>query len=125
MLKVKDLMIEDVVTTKEDTTIHEVIRVLWQKHIGSVVVTDSDCRCKGIFTERDAIRVVAQKVDLTLPVSRVMTAKVVTVPIDATLAEARRNAIAHGIRHLPVVDSEEKLVGLLTIRGILDEFFGL
>lgn len=118
-------MIEDVVTAKEDTTIHEVIRVLWQKHIGSVIVTDSDSRCKGIFTERDAIRVVAQNVDLTLPLSRVMTAKVVTIPIDATLAEARRSAVAHSIRHLPVVDSDGKLVGLLTIRAILDEFFGI
>lgn len=124
MLKVKDLMVEDVVTAKEDVTIHEAIRMLWEKHIGSVVVTDSNCMCRGIFTERDAIRVVAQKVDLTLPLGKVMSTRVVTIPVDATLSEARRLATSHRVRHLPVVDSNGKLVGLLTIRAILDEFFG-
>jgi CBS domain-containing protein len=118
-------MVEDVVTVREDITIHEAIRMLWEKHIGSVVVTDSSCMCRGIFTERDAIRVVAQKVDLTLPLEKVMTRKIVTIPVDATLAEARRAAISHSIRHLPVVDGDGKLVGLLTIRAILDEFFGI
>jgi CBS domain-containing protein len=54
-----------------------------------------------------------------------MTKKVVTIGEDATLEEARRRIVSHGIRHLPVVDQEGKLVGLLAIRGFLDELFGM
>jgi CBS domain-containing protein len=118
-------MIRDVVTAKEDITIQEAIRILWEKHIGSVIVTDSRGSCAGIFTERDAIRVVAQKVDLTISLGNAMTKKVVTVAVDATLSEVRRIIVAHRIRHLPVVDDKGKLVGLFAIRAIVDEFFGV
>jgi CBS domain-containing protein len=118
-------MVRDVVTVKEDITIQEAIRILWEKHIGSVIVTDSRSSCMGIFTERDAIRVVAQKVDLTVSLGNVMTKKVVTVDVDATLHEVRMLIAAHRIRHLPVVDDKGKLVGLFAIRAIVDEFFGV
>jgi CBS domain-containing protein len=53
-----------------------------------------------------------------------MTRKVVTIPESASFAEARRKMISRGIRHLPVVNDEGKLVGLLAFRRLLDEFFG-
>jgi CBS domain-containing protein len=55
---------------------------------------------------------------------KVMTKKVVTIPRDANFAEARRKMVSRGIRHLPVVNEEGKLVGLLAFRRVLDEFLG-
>ena len=60
-LKVRDLMIENVVTTKEEITIEDAIKILFEKHVGSLVITDDKRKCKGIFTERDALRSVAKK----------------------------------------------------------------
>ena len=125
MLKVRHIMVENVVTARDNITAKRAIEMLYKKHVGSIVVTDDEEKCIGIFTERDAIRIVAQKVSLDAPLKKVMTKKVVTIGEDATLEEARRRIVSHGIRHLPVVDQEGKLVGLLAVRGFLDELFGM
>lgn len=125
MLKVRHIMVENVVTARDNITAKRAIEMLYKKHVGSIVVTDAEEKCIGIFTERDAIRIVAQKVSLDTPLKKVMTKKVVTIGEDATLEEARRRIVSHGIRHLPVVDQEGKLVGLLAVRGLLDELFGM
>jgi CBS domain-containing protein len=124
MTKVRDIMMKDLVTAKEDVSIEKAVKMLYTRHVGSVIVTDSEKKCIGIFTERDAIRVVAQKISLKTLLKEVMTKKVVTIPEDVSFAEARKKMISRGIRHLPVVNEEGKLVGLLAIRRVLDEFLG-
>jgi len=125
MLKVRDIMVKKVVTAKENTTIERAIEMFYQKHIGSVVITNQDEKCRGIFTERDAIRTVAQKIPLTTPLRKVMTKKVITIRQGATLSEAMGVIASHRVRHLPVVDRQEKIVGLLSMRAFLDELFGI
>jgi CBS domain-containing protein len=49
----------------------------------------------------------------------------VTIQEETSLDEARRLIVTHRIRHLPVVNQENKLVGLLSVRWFLDQFFGL
>jgi CBS domain-containing protein len=117
-------MLKDPVTVKESVTVREAVKLLHTRHIGSVVVTDKERRCMGIFTERDAIRAVAQEIPLQTPLRKVMSKKVITILEDATFAEAIRKMTTRCIRHLPVVNKEEKLVGLLTVRLFLDEFLG-
>jgi CBS domain-containing protein len=119
----RHVMVKKVVTARQNITIRAAIRILFKRHVGAIVVIDDEKICVGIFTERDAIRVVAQNIPLENPLEGVMTKNVFTVPEDATFEEARRKIISHGIRHLPVVDSHGKLVGLVAVRRILDEFF--
>lgn len=118
-------MIRDVVTVREDITVEEAIEILFKKHIGSIVIIDDEGKPKGIFTERDAIRIVAQKTPLETSLKEVMTQNVVTIWEGASFSEARRCVISHGIRHLPVTDLKGKIVGMLAIRGFLDELFGI
>lgn len=125
MLKVKHVMLEDVVTAKPNITAKDAVRTLRETHVGSIVITDENRKCIGIFTERDAIRIIANDVSLDTPIEQVMTKNVATIGKEASLEEARRLIISHGIRHLPVVDSEGKLVGLFSVRKIIDEFYGL
>jgi CBS domain-containing protein len=54
-----------------------------------------------------------------------MTKNVVTVQEDASLIELRKLLCAHRVRHLPVLNQEGTLVGLLSVRDVLDQFFGL
>jgi predicted transcriptional regulator len=61
MLKVKDLMCKKIVTAKEDVSIQAALSLLYERHVGSVVVVDDEQKCIGIFTERDAIRLMANK----------------------------------------------------------------
>jgi CBS domain-containing protein len=122
---VKHIMIEDMVTAKPDITVKDAIKILQEKHVGSIIITDDDQKCVGIFTERDAIRLVAGDVPLETAIDQVMTKHVATIGEEASLDEARRIIVSHGIRHLPVVNSREELVGLLSVRRLLDELFGL
>jgi CBS domain-containing protein len=123
VLKVRHVMVKQVITAREEIALQEAIEILYKKHIGSVVILDDEKKCVGIFTERDAIRVTAQKIPSATPLKEVMTRNVVTIGEDASLEEARRLIVERGIRHLPVVDQKGKLVGLFAVRGFLDEIF--
>jgi CBS domain-containing protein len=122
---VKHIMIEDVVTAKPNITVKDAVRTLQEKHVGSIVITDNNEKCVGIFTERDAIRIIASDAPLETPIEQVMTKNVATIGEEASLEEAKRLIISHGIRHLPVVDNKGKLIGLLSVRKLFDELFGL
>jgi CBS domain-containing protein len=124
-LKVKDLMIEDVITTNKQMTIEDAIEILFEKHVGALVITDDKRKCKGIFTERDALRSIARKIPLNTQLMNVMSKNVITVRKDASFAKAKNLMISHGIRHLPVVDEEGHLTGMLTLRSVLDELVGM
>ena len=125
MLFARNIMIENVITQKRDTTIQGCIELLFKTHVGSIVIVDDEQRCTGLFTERDVIRVVAQKIPLDAPIEKVMTKNIFTVDEDATFEEVKTVLKTHGIRHLPVVNSAKKLVGLISVRQILDQFLGL
>jgi CBS domain-containing protein len=125
VLMVKHMMIEDVVTAKPSVTVKDAIKILDEKHVGSIIIMDESQKCLGIFTERDAIRIVASDVPLDTPIDQVMTKHVATIGEEASLDEAKRLLISHGIRHLPVLNSKEEVVGLLSVRRFLDELFGL
>ena len=123
---IKNMMIEDVVTAKPNITVRAVIRTLQEKHVGSIVITDNNERCLGIFTERDAIRIIASDVPQDTPIEQVMTKNVATIGEEASLEEAKQLISSHGgIRHIPVVNGKGELVGLFSIRKLLDELFGL
>ena len=125
MLLVKHMMLTNVITASPSMTVKETIEILYKKHVGCVVSIDDDKKCIGIFTERDAIRLVAENVRLDQPLDNVMTKNVVTIQEDSSINEARRVIRAHRIRHLPVVNQKGRLVGLLSVRELLDQFFGL
>ncbi len=124
-MKVRNLMIENVVTTKEETTLEDAIEILFKKHVGALMITDDRGKCRGIFTERDALRSVARKVPLNTHLRNVMSKNVVTVRKSASFAEAKKLMTLHRIRHLPVVDKKGSLVGMLTLRRILDDLVGM
>ncbi|MGD8507069.1 MAG: CBS domain-containing protein [Candidatus Bathyarchaeota archaeon] len=124
-MKVQDLMAENVVTTNEETTIEDAVKLLFKKHAEALVIIDNGRRCKGIFTERDILRSVAKKVPLDTHLKKVMSKNVLTVRKEDSFAKAKRLMVSHSIRHLPVVDEEGYLVGMMTMRKILDELVGI
>ncbi len=124
-MKVRDLMIKEVVTIEEDASIEEAFKILYERHVGSVVITDEEEKCKGMFTERDAVRTVATKIPLGTALREVMTKNVITIWGGASFAKAKQLYRNHGMRHLPVVDEQHHLIGMLSIRNILDELVEL
>jgi CBS domain-containing protein len=117
----RDLMLKEVVTTYGNVPAKDVIDLLFKRHIGSVVVVDDAQHCIGIFTERDAIRAVAQNLPLDATIEKIMTKNPFTVNEDSTFEEAKKIVKQYKIRHLPVITSDGKLVGLISVRQILFE----
>ena len=105
-MKVRDLMIENVVTTKENTTIKDAISILFKKHVGALMIIDDERKCKGIFTERDALRSVARKIPLNTSLRKVMSKNVVTISEDSSFAEAKRSMISS--KHTTPSSSRQK-----------------
>ena len=120
---VRHMMIKDFVSSKKDATIKDCINTMFEKHVGSVVITDVEQKCEGIFTERDAIRVISQAIALDTLIEKVMVKNVFTVSEDATFEDALHIIRERRVRHLPVTDSEGKIVGLMSIRHLFDELF--
>ena len=121
----RDLMLKDVVTTYGNVPVKEAIELLFKRHVGCIVVINEAEQCTGIFTERDAIRVIAQNVPLDAPLEKIMTKNPFTVNEDSIFQEAKSIIKSTKIRHLPVIDKNGKLVGLISVRNILDELSGM
>ncbi len=87
------------------------------RNIGSIIVTNEEGRAIGVFTERDLLRLVASNVGLdALTVGDVMSRNVIVIEEDASLIKAVHIMAKHGIRHLPIVDEDGKVIGIISIR---------
>lgn len=124
-MKIDSMMVDNMVSASGDISVKEAIQMLHNRHIGSVVVIGKDGSCEGIFTERDAIRVVATDVPLSTPLREVMTTNLKTVKQGVTFTEVKEIMRTHNIRHLPVTDEQGRVIGLLSLRRILDEVHDL
>lgn len=119
-LRVSDIMIKNVVVAKENDKIREVAAKMYENKVGSVVVIDDDGKPIGIVTERDMVYVVARSLPQDTPVWMVMAEDPVTINENALITEAMEKMRELNIKHLPVVDSSGKLVGMLAFRDIID-----
>jgi len=95
------------------------VKVLGERKIGAVLVTNLG-RIEGILSERDIVRVLAERGADVLdePISNVMTRKVVSCRPSDTVAAIMEMMTLGKFRHLPVVD-DGKLVGLISIGDIV------
>lgn len=120
-LKVSDIMTTDVVTARPDETIVDAARKMAENKIGSVIVVDDTGTIIGIVTEGDIVRrVVARGLDPSQTiVETIMTRNPVTIYEDASLSDASELMKRKGIGHLPVVNENGRLVGIITRSDIV------
>jgi CBS domain-containing protein len=119
-LRVSDIMVKDVVTAKENDKIRDVAIRMYEKKIGSVVIVDDEGKPIGIVTERDLVYVVARALTPDTPAWMVMTEDPIVINENALVTEAMEKMRVQNIRHLPVVNAEGKLVGMISFRDIVD-----
>ena len=114
MVTVNDLMTKRTLTIGLENTISEAAQLMSQKGVGDLIVVDHEIPM-GIVTERDLVRrILAKGRPYDTKVSDVMTKPLITISPNASLKEAARKMIKHGIRRLPVLKSH-KLVGILVV----------
>ena len=108
-------MIVEPVTLPRDAVVADALELMATYHISGVPITDETGLLVGILTNRD-LRFAP---DASQPVSALMTSRdLVTAPVGTTLAEAEAILHRHKIEKLPVVDSDGRLKGLITVKDI-------
>jgi CBS domain-containing protein len=110
------------VSIARDATVMAAIRLMFEKRVGAAIVLERG-RPAGIFTERDVMaKVVLNKLNPeTTPVAEVMTSPVVPIHVDASVSDALRVMIDRHIRHLPIVDQDAAVLGMLSMRHLMRE----
>ncbi len=107
-------MIYDPVTISKEETVGDALRLMKENHIGGIPVVDGDMKLIGIVTNRD----LRFQTDMSLPISEVMTCKNLVTTNNPDLQEASKILLKNKIEKLPVVDENNKLIGLITYRDI-------
>jgi len=117
-LKVEDVMVRDVVTIDENSTVREAADVMNKFEIGCLIAVKKG-KAVGIITERDLLkRVVAEARDVNkTKVKAVMSSPMVVVEPSMNLEEAVKLMFQMKIKKLPVVE-EKRLVGLVSLTDI-------
>ncbi|MBI2942790.1 MAG: CBS domain-containing protein [Candidatus Wallbacteria bacterium] len=103
-------------------TVLEAVQAMARDRVGAVLAV-TDGKLEGIFTERDVMMkvVLAELNPATTPVARVMTRDVLTAPPDMTEDDALELMVDRHIRHLPIVDADQRLRGIVSIRNLLQD----
>ncbi|RKD95515.1 CBS domain-containing protein [Halopiger aswanensis] len=102
-------------TVGRDTLVEDAGQLMLENNIGSVVVVGEHNELKGILTSTDFVDIVAQshpKAETT--VERYMTEDVVTASAQDGIRDAADTMIEHGFKHLPVVDEDEGVIGMVS-----------
>ncbi|GHG16812.1 CBS domain-containing protein [Streptomyces hydrogenans] len=115
-LKVGGLMTDDVVSALPDTSFRDVAKLLAEHDITGLPVVDADDHVVGVVSESDLL---ARR---ALTARGVMSTPAVTVHAEEAAADAARLMVRRGVERLPVVDEEERLVGIVTRRDLLRVF---
>ena len=108
-----------VFTISPNITVFEALKILAEKNIGALVVTEQD-KVVGIFSERDYARkiILKGKSSIDTTVSELMTTDVLYVAPSDSIDECMALMSENHIRHLPVI-GDEKLVAVISIGDVV------
>jgi CBS domain-containing protein len=121
------MLIRDVIRDREpysmkaSATVMEAAEFMARRRIGAVCVLDEEGKLIGVFSERDLLnRVVVPRRDPgSLRISEVTSELRAVIRCDETPHQALDRMDEIGSRHLPVVDGDDRWVGMLSMRDLL------
>jgi CBS domain-containing protein len=128
-IPVSSIMTKNVIVQTEDQTIQAISRTMFENNIGNVLIIRNNTlgnnignqyQVTGIITERDLVRIIGS-FDQTLyhtPVQQLMSKPVISITSSSSLKDAIETMQLKGIRRLPIIEQEGKLVGIITARDI-------
>lgn len=110
----------DVIHIDPGESVSELVSLLRKHNLGAVVVSTDGSSIEGIVSERDVIRQLAEGQDfLSAPVSSIMTANVHTCVPEDTVQSLMTAMTDRRIRHLPVVNRQGELIGIVSIGDLV------
>ncbi len=109
-----------VLSVSPNATVFEALRLMADKDVGSLLVLDGK-KLIGLFAERDYARkiILLGRSSKDTKVREIMVSSPVTVDASCAVNEAMRLMTAHRVRHLPVLDADGQLLGLVSIGDLV------
>ena len=116
-MKVNEFMSKDVCFVKPDCKVYDAARIMCENHIGCIPVCDDEKHVVGLITDRDIVirSIACDKDTKTTKVSDIMTCNVCTCGCEGSITEVQNTMARNQIRRLPVVDDNNKMVGVITL----------
>jgi len=108
-------------TVSVEATVAEAVRTMIGRSVGAVAVIDEQGVVAGMFTERDVLAkfALSGRDPKTTPVREMMSVIVEMATEATTASEAMQVMVERHYRHMPIVDEHGKLLGICSIRNIL------
>ena len=116
--KIGNVMTDDVVRVGHGASSDEVGALLERHRIGGLPVVDEDDKVVGVVTGTD----LADRADGAVSAGELMSRPAVTVRPQDTIVDAARSMARHRVERLPVLDEEDRLIGIVTRRDLLRVF---
>lgn len=117
--KVQNLSHREPVFIGPDETLRTATDRMWREDVGVLVVGDGH-RLAGIISERDVVQRIAQGADPdTSTVGEAMAHHVISAHSGDPLYEAAFRMLNEEVRHVPVVDELDRVVGMVSVRDLL------
>ena len=144
--RVKEIVTRDTVNLNSDDTIHEALALMGENRVSALPVVDRHNRCVGILSTADLVdmtrdteedlrelnyvdllskRFLVDKLANSLGTEKVqtfMSETVMTVQMETTVVEAAQIMLRNHVHHLPVVDNDDHLLGIVSTMDVLSEF---
>jgi CBS domain-containing protein len=118
-MKLNDIFTRNLVTATPEETLATVALRMQKPNVGTVVVVE-DRRPVGIVTDRDlALALGARGVSPQAQIQKVMTPHVLAIPEDMGIYTATKFMREREVRRLPIVDREDRLVGIVSLDDLL------
>jgi len=118
-IHVAQIMTEEVITVTRSQTLADAARTMEGEGIKSVVVSDEDGRPEGILTSTDFVRMAAaDRSPSAVTVDEYVTSEIVTTTPEADVHDAADLMRDNDISHLPVVDDDGRLTGIVTTTDV-------
>jgi len=119
-MKLGEQFKKDVATLPPDASIRKAAFLMRDRGVGAVVVVNAKNKPVGIVTDRDvAFAVAVDEKDADTPVSEIAPGELITIGENEGIFNATQYIMGYQVRRLPIVDSDGKLVGIVTMDDLL------
>ena len=122
-VNLKDYMLRNPITARADDDVFKVINEIMQHKVSGVCVVDDDGFLVGVMSEMDCLKAILSSVYNKTPVGlteEFMTKEVVSVSLSDNIVDVAADMLASKHRRRPVVDENNKLIGLISCRQLLN-----
>ena len=119
-MKLGEQFKKDVATVPPDASIRKAAHVMRERGVGTVVVVNDTGKPVGIVTDRDvALAVAVDEKDPDTEVREIMPGELITIGEKEGIFNATQYIFGYQVRRLPIVDSDGKLVGIVTMDDLV------